>query len=112
MNKIAFDASDLKSLVQVSSPYLAGDDDTVASIINTIINYVFPAAGIAVLIYLLIGGYQIMLSGGNPKNIEQGKSKITNAIVGFIIIFVAYWLVQAIANILGLKTITEEVITL
>jgi len=43
-----------------------------------------------------------MFSGGNPQAIAQGKSKVTNAIVGFIIVFTAFWIVQGMAIVLGL----------
>ena len=108
MNKIALTAEELGDLVEASAPKIPGD---LGGIIYKLIPYIFGAAGIALLIYIILGGYQIMISGGDPKNIAAGKSKITNAIVGFIIIFVAYWIVQIIATMLGLKTISQEVIS-
>jgi len=116
MDKVAFDSGDLDFLVKVASPKLMPGTTprTLGSILSegnySVLNLLFPIAGMTVLIYFLVGGYQIMLSGGNPKNIEQGKSKITHAVIGFLIIFVAYWLVQAIVGMLGLRTITSEVL--
>ena len=43
-----------------------------------------------------------MLSGGDPKATESAKQKITNAVIGFVIIFVAYWLVQLLGMVLGI----------
>lgn len=113
MNKVAFDSGDLDFLVKVSSPKF--NNKTIGEILSSgsnvdLMNFIFPAAGLAVLIYFLIGGYQIMLSGGDPKKIEQGKNKITHAVIGFLIIFVSYWLVQAIVSMLGLTSITKDVI--
>jgi hypothetical protein len=67
----------------------------------------FIAAGILLLFYLILGGFSILTSGGNPKNIEAGKNKITYALIGFLVIFTAYWLIQAIGYAFGLFSITE-----
>ncbi len=48
-----------------------------------------------------------MTSGGDPKAVQSAKSKITNALIGFVIVFAAYWIVQLIASILGLEAITN-----
>lgn len=78
----------------------------VGVIISSIIPYLFSAAGILLLLYLLFGGLQLMLSRGDPKAIEAAKSKITNAFVGFLIVFAAYWIVQILGQLLGLETST------
>lgn len=103
MNKITLTAGDLDTLVKASAPTVPSD---LGGIINKLVEYIFPAAGIALLIYLIFGGYQIMLSGGDPKNIAAGKSKITNAIIGFIIVFAAYWIAVAVGEMLGLRTVS------
>ncbi len=103
MNKIALTSGQLDSLIKVTAPDVPGD---LAGIVNELIKYIFPAAGIALLIYLIFGGYQVMLSGGDPKSIAAGKSKITNALVGFIIVFAAYWIAIAIGEMLGLRTVS------
>ena len=65
-----------------------------ASLVNNALTYVFSIAGIILLLYLVWGGFDYLTSMGEPKRAESAKGKITNAIIGFIIIFVAYWLVQ------------------
>lgn len=72
-------------------------------LISEALRFLFVFAGLGLLLYLLYGGFQLMTSGGDPKGIAEGKGKITNAIAGFLIIFVAFWVVQAVAIIFGLK---------
>ena len=103
IDKIAFTAADLNSLVQASAPNIPGN---LGGIIFELMRYVFPAAGIALLLYLIFGGYQVMLSGGDPKSVAAGRSKITNAIIGFVIVFAAYWIAIAVGEILGLRTVS------
>lgn len=81
--------------------------EKIGDIISELLKYLFPLAGLLLLLYLLFGGFQLMTSGGDPKKIQEAKGKLTNALVGFIIVFVAYWLVQIIASTLGLGKIGE-----
>ncbi len=76
--------------------------DPLGSIINAFLTYLFPFAGLLLLLYLIYGGYNLMLSGGDPKKAASAKSIITTALFGFVIIFVAYWLVQILGSVFGL----------
>jgi hypothetical protein len=75
-------------------------------IVSQLIPYFLTFAGILLLLYLLFGGLQLMLSRGDPKAMQDAKGKITNALVGFIIVFTAYWLVQLVGQLLGLESST------
>jgi len=75
----------------------------IGTLINLLLPTFFYGAGLALLIYLVFGGVQLMLSQGEPKAIEGAKNKITGAVIGFIIIFVAYWLVVLVGKLLGIS---------
>jgi len=49
------------------------------------------------------GGLQMMLSRGDPKAIQSAQGKITNALLGFVIVFVSYWLVKLLGQIFGIE---------
>lgn len=74
---------------------------TIGSIINRALTYVFPFAGIILLVVLIMGGFQLLTSGGNQESIKAGQAKLTSAIIGFVIIFIAYWLIQIIDVLFG-----------
>lgn len=65
-----------------------------ASVVNQAIPLMFSIAGIILLLYLVWGGFGYLISMGDVKKAETAKKKLTNAVIGFVIIFVAYWLVQ------------------
>jgi hypothetical protein len=73
------------------------------NIINALVPYIFGMAGLALLVILIWGGFELMTSAGDPKKMQSAQGKLTNAVVGFIIIFVAYWLVQILEVIFGIK---------
>ncbi len=89
-------AQNLNAIQGASGVKLPFND--VGGFISLVLNtYVFYVAGILLLIYMVIGGIQIMTSKGDPKAMQAAQGKITNALLGFIIVITAY----AIVSILG-----------
>jgi hypothetical protein len=76
---------------------------TIGEIVSSFLPYIFMFAGIALLIYLILGGFQLMLSRGDPKAIQSAQGKITNALIGFVIIIIAFLIVQLLGQLLGIK---------
>jgi hypothetical protein len=76
---------------------------TPADIINQLLPYLFTIAGLILFAMLIAGGFQMLTAATNPKAADAGKARITHAIIGFIIIFTAYWLTQIMEIILGIK---------
>lgn len=79
-------------------------DLSLGFIISELLKYIFVFAGLALLGYLIYGGFLLMTSGGEPKKVEAGKGAVTNAILGFLIIFASYWFTQIVALIFNLNT--------
>jgi hypothetical protein len=78
-------------------------DTTLGSIIGKTLPYIFAAAAIGLLIYLVLGGFQFMTSRGDPKAAQGAQGKITNAIIGFVIIIFAYFIVQIFGQLFGIE---------
>lgn len=85
--------------------FLQGKGGSVGTIISIIIPYVFVIAGLMLLFYLITGGFRMMLGANDEKAMSDGRAKITNALVGFLLLFVSYWLVQILQFILGFKVL-------
>lgn len=91
-------------LEQIASPKFMNKN--IGDIVSALMIYLFPFAGLLMLLYLLFGGYKYMLSRGDPKALAEAKGAITTALIGFVIVFVAFWIVQIIGIILGIEQIT------
>ncbi len=77
----------------------AGQD--VNSLIKTVIQWMLGIAfGIAVL-FLIIGGFWYITSGGNEETAEKGKNTVVNALIGIVIIVLAFVIVSVVANLVG-----------
>jgi hypothetical protein len=86
-------------------PGFKAEFTSIGTIISALLPYLFVLAGLMLFVYLILGGFQLMTSGGDPKRAESAKGKITGAVIGFIIIFVSYWLVQILQVIFGLPKV-------
>lgn len=68
--------------------------NSVGDIVVEAMKYIFIIAGFFLLFQLVSGGFALMFSKGDQRAVEGAKAKITNGVVGFIVLFTAYWLVQ------------------
>lgn len=67
------------------------------AILSAALPILYAISGFTLFLFLISSGFKYLTSAGDPKKLEAAKSAITTAIVGFIIIFMAYWLTE-IAN--------------
>lgn len=75
----------------------------IGDIINRSMDYVFLFAGVALLLMLLAGGFKFLTSGGDPKKMQSGQQQVTWALVGFVLIFVSFFIVQIAEVMFGLE---------
>lgn len=83
-----------------------GDDASgqqFSNVILTIINVVIGAAGIVALIFIVIGGYNYMISAGDPGKVKKAKDTIMYAVIGLIVCILA----AAIVNFV-IKAVTKQ----
>ena len=79
----------------------------VAGLVSLFLKIVFVLAGLILLFYFILGGWGIITSAGksDPKAAEQAKATVTSAVIGFIVVFTAYWIVQLIGKLFGITGI-------
>ncbi len=63
--------------------------------------WLFGIIGSLALAFVIYGGFMLILSEGNSEKVQQGKGIITAAIIGLIVAFGGYTLVQFVATALG-----------
>lgn len=69
-------------------------------------SFVFPIAGIILFVVLLLGGFQMLTGATNSKSLDEGKQRITAAIMGFLLLFAAYWIAQLLELIFGIRILS------
>jgi len=70
-------------------------------LIIKILNVLLTVAGLIAVLFIIIGGFQYILSGANEELAERGKKTLQNAIIGIVIIILAYVIVNVINTALG-----------
>jgi hypothetical protein len=74
---------------------------TIGEMLNVFIPLVFIIAAIVLLSVLLWGAFKYITSGNNPESFTQAKNIIKYAILGIIMIGIAYTLTKVISYIAG-----------
>ncbi|MFA6427632.1 MAG: Ig-like domain-containing protein [Candidatus Magasanikbacteria bacterium] len=73
-------------------------------VVVKIIRVALGLLGIVTVGLIVYAGFVIMLSGGNEERIAYGKKIMINAVIGLVIIFSAFAIVQFVLNALGGRT--------
>jgi len=71
-------------------------------LISRILSFIIPLAGIILLFVLIWGGFDYMMSQGNPEKVKSAQAKITTGLIGFFLLISSYLIVRVIAGIFGL----------
>lgn len=85
----------------IPNPLTPSDPGSVlASVINSLLVW---GAAIAVL-FIIIGGFRYIISMGNQEGVEKARNTVLYAVLGLILIFVAYLIVAyLLGSLLGVK---------
>lgn len=76
-----------------------------SDILTFIIRAFFVVAGIFALIYLLLGAFSWITSGGDKEKVESARNKIQAALVGIILIIIVVALVATLEQIVFQQTL-------
>ncbi len=107
VNNIGASGATLNKLNPLSGSSSGGDLSTPGGIISKALkSFIFPIAGIILFVVLLLGGFQMLLGASSSKGLEEGKQRVTSAIIGFIILFAAYWIAQLLELIFGIRILS------
>ena len=79
----------------------------IGSFLSAVVPLILTIAGIGLLLMILSSGFTLLTSAGDAKKLEGGKQRLTNAVLGFFIVFIAYWIVQIAGYMLGFDTFFE-----
>jgi len=77
----------------------------ISGLVKNAFPFIFAIAGVGLLLMIIAAGFSLMTSGGDAKKMESGKNRLTFAIVGFLVIFCAYWVVQLFGMMFGIEPI-------
>jgi hypothetical protein len=83
---------------------------TLGSLISVILQNSLTVIGIILLVLLISGGLMFIISAGSndSKKSAQAKSMITDALIGFAVVFLAYFIIQIVETVTGLQILNPS----
>jgi len=88
--KAAFAQLDLEKLKSTAGEAGLGTQTDIATIVGKIIKVVFSLVGIILVVLMIAGGFMWMTSAGNAEKVDKAKKLMSSALIGLIIIILAY----------------------
>jgi len=81
-----------------------GRFSSVWDVLIRVVNILLIFAGIVAMMAIIIGGYQYTTSSGIPDKAQVAKATLTYAIIGLILVMIAFLGIRYILNTLGVDT--------
>lgn len=75
--------------------------DELPTYFGNVLSAIIPLIGMVAFIMILIGGFKILTSGGDPKGLQGGKQTISWAVGGLVLAIVAWLILVLIEDLTG-----------
>lgn len=74
---------------------------SIPELIGTVITALLGIVGSLSLIMFIYGGFLWIMSGGNEDNVKKGKETLKWAIMGIVVVFASYGILNFVLDILS-----------
>ncbi|MEK7073867.1 MAG: hypothetical protein AAB960_00895 [Patescibacteria group bacterium] len=74
---------------------------TYGMLVTAIVKNAFILAAVISFILLIFGGFNVIVAAGDAKKAEQGKTALTGAVTGLLLVLGSFWIIQIIEVITG-----------
>jgi hypothetical protein len=71
---------------------------SVGGIIIIVLNWFLGIAGLIAVLFLVWGGFKMIVSNGNEETFKEGRTTVINALIGLAVVILAYVVVTIVAN--------------
>ena len=73
---------------------------SLAEILYFIVRALLVLAGAFAVIYIIYAGFLFLTSAGDPERAQKGRNGILYAVIGFVVIALAYLIVNAVGDVI------------
>ena len=74
------------------------ETETASQLIIRVLNILLGVVGLVAVLFLVWGGFKYITSAGEEGAIEAAKGTIINALIGIVVVLLAFALVRIVAN--------------
>ena len=105
MNQLAFNIGDEFWLKHNKAITGVPAYQSFGGFISAVLPNVYVIAGVILFVLLLAGGIMVISSAGKGESdsTKKGSQAITAALLGFLIIFLSYWIIQIVEVITNIE---------
>lgn len=75
------------------------NETTIGDFVTQIITWIMYIAGVLAFIYLVVSGITFITAGGNAEQAKKGQQGLIYAIIGIVVVILAYVILQAAVGI-------------
>jgi hypothetical protein len=81
----------------------SGISGSLSNVLSNIIGFITLIAGLAFIIYFMIGSISWITSAGDTNKSQKARSTLTNALIGLAITVLAYPIASVLGSIFGVS---------
>lgn len=85
---------------------------TIPGLISAAINISLIVASVLFVFSLLLGGVKMIISGGDKERMDIARRQIVNALIGIVLVFCSYAIINLVSQFFGIDLINFEIPTL
>lgn len=78
-------------------------------VVRGIIQFILILAFVIAFIMLIVGGLRWILAGGDEKSVEKARNTITAALIGLVIVLVAYAIIRIVEVFFNVTLISGSI---
>ena len=79
------------------------------SIVEALVTFVLIIAALAFFFWLVLGGIKWITSGGDKAQTEAARNQITAALIGLVIVFSSWALIQILGTFFGVDLLNVAI---
>lgn len=75
---------------------------SLGDVINRLMVFLFPLAAVILFLIFIWGGYDFLMSQGEPEKVKVGKDKMTAGVIGFALLVFSFLIAKLLGSTFGL----------
>lgn len=80
----------------------AGASDLLGSFLSTLVTTLTLVAGLAFILYFVLGGIKWITSSGDKGKAEEARNELTQAAIGLVVVAVSYFIAGIVGGVVGI----------
>lgn len=93
---------------KITAPGNAPTNIGLSQLLSFAVTTLIIIAILLTLFFLIYGGINMITSGGDKQKVVQARLKLTYAVVGLIIVFLSFFIVNFVGQLFGISLLTTS----